>query len=320
MNNFLGTQMHWLTLALIALETMLLLLYEFPRYLEHPEERHRPWFMLLLLLLIHYNLWNGLLPDPKDFTIPIKIQYMILDGIAYMMGAYFPFYFYKAFDLPGLRFYATYGVLLFLLLPYAVFVVAYAYNGQLLLDRLVCLTVPAIYGLVVLVLMFRAIHLKSKQTDNSLQYMAETGAFIAILPWEAMCAFAFSPPPQELKIMIANLGFIALAFLQVTDNIRHARQERRRATMKAAVEEDMTVVEPVQVSGEALTRFEENCKHLKLTRRETEIVLLLRQGLTYQQIADQLHISKKTVANHVTHIYEKTRANTKFALFSKVGL
>jgi DNA-binding CsgD family transcriptional regulator len=320
MNNLPETQMHWLTLVLIALETMLLVFYEFPRYLEHPQERHRPWFMLLLLLLIHYNLWNGVLPDPKGFSIPLKIQYMILDGIAYLMGAYFPFYFYKAFELRSLRFYATYGVLLFLLLPYVVFVVAYAYNGQLLLDRLVCLTVPALYGLVVLVLMFKAIHRKSKQTGNELQYMAETGAFIAIIPWEAMCAFAFQPPPQELKIIIANMGFIALALMQISDNIRHSRHERRRAAMKEAEEEDAAVVEPAIVTDEALTQFKEKCGLLKLTRRESEIVLQLRQGLTYQQIADQLFISKKTVANHVTHIYEKTGVNTKFALFGKLGL
>lgn len=319
MNILPGTNLHWLTLVLVALELMLLLLYEFPRLLEQPGDRHRPWFMLLLVLLIHYNLWNGLLPDVQHFAIDIKVQYMMADGIAYLMGAYFPFYFFKSFELPGLRFYATYGVLLFLLVPYAVFTGVYTYNGQLDFDRQVCLMVPALYGLWVLILMFRAIWLKSKQIGIDLIYMAETGAFVAIMLWEAMGAFAFAEPPQEVKMIFANIGFIGLGLLQISDNIRHSRQERHRAAMKE-VEEDTTVVEPVQVSGDVLTEFETIGKQLKLTPRETEIVLLLRQGLTYQQIAEKLFISKKTVANHVTHIYEKIGVNTKFALFSKVGL
>src|SRR5260370_1757113 len=42
-----------------------------------------------------------------------------------------------------------------------------------------------------------------------------------------------------------------------------------------------------------------------LTAREIEILKLLATGQANKQIARRLHISEKTVRNHVSHIYEK---------------
>ena len=43
-----------------------------------------------------------------------------------------------------------------------------------------------------------------------------------------------------------------------------------------------------------------------LTSREVEVLRLLAQGLTNQEIADRLVISRKTASHHVEHIYTKT--------------
>ena len=43
----------------------------------------------------------------------------------------------------------------------------------------------------------------------------------------------------------------------------------------------------------------------RLTPREIEVAALIAQGLTNQQIADQLVIAKRTAANHVEHILAK---------------
>ena len=48
-----------------------------------------------------------------------------------------------------------------------------------------------------------------------------------------------------------------------------------------------------------------------LTEREVEVLRLLARGLTNKQIATQLTISSKTVANHVEHIYAKIDASTR---------
>ena len=121
--------MHLVTLVFIVLELMFFS-YQFFHFLFRPQDRQLLWYLWLLLILLHFNLANGLFPDPS-FGISIKLQYMIADGLGYLMGAYFPYYFYKAFDFRNLHFYATYGVLLFLMLPYILCeVITYDWNGS----------------------------------------------------------------------------------------------------------------------------------------------------------------------------------------------
>lgn len=61
-----------------------------------------------------------------------------------------------------------------------------------------------------------------------------------------------------------------------------------------------------------------------LTDRELEILALIVKEYTSEQIADKLHISKKTVDNHRANILEKTNCKTtiglvKYALKNGVG-
>lgn len=48
-----------------------------------------------------------------------------------------------------------------------------------------------------------------------------------------------------------------------------------------------------------------------LSERETELLQLLVQGLSYQQIADNLFISHGTVRKHIENIYSKLHINSK---------
>ncbi|PSR55881.1 DNA-binding response regulator [Adhaeribacter arboris] len=51
-----------------------------------------------------------------------------------------------------------------------------------------------------------------------------------------------------------------------------------------------------------------------LTRREMEVLELLKQGSTVKQIAAQLFISDKTVRKHIEHIYEKLQIHSRTKL------
>ena len=65
--------------------------------------------------------------------------------------------------------------------------------------------------------------------------------------------------------------------------------------------------------------FEESCKVFRLTQREIEIAKLVKQGHTYEEIADTLFVSKKTVSNHVTNMYEKLQVSSKTQLLQKLN-
>lgn len=48
-----------------------------------------------------------------------------------------------------------------------------------------------------------------------------------------------------------------------------------------------------------------------LTKREIEILQVLSEGMDYNQIAEELYISPKTVRNHIQNIYEKMQVHNK---------
>ena len=54
-----------------------------------------------------------------------------------------------------------------------------------------------------------------------------------------------------------------------------------------------------------------------LSRRERELMLLLREGLTNKQIAARLHLSEQTVKNHVHHILRKVGVPGRLAIVER---
>jgi DNA-binding NarL/FixJ family response regulator len=49
----------------------------------------------------------------------------------------------------------------------------------------------------------------------------------------------------------------------------------------------------------------------ELTERENEILGLIALGVSNHEIAEQLHISLKTVRNHVSNIYNKMQVTVR---------
>ncbi len=68
-----------------------------------------------------------------------------------------------------------------------------------------------------------------------------------------------------------------------------------------------SVLEP-EVTGKMMTRMRQGYKsplHDELTNREKEVLLLMTEGKTNQEIADDLFIALKTVKTHVSNILGK---------------
>ena len=55
---------------------------------------------------------------------------------------------------------------------------------------------------------------------------------------------------------------------------------------------------------------------ISLSGREIEIIELVAEGLTNQEIADRLTISKRTVDNHVSNVFTKTGSKNRVALLN----
>ncbi len=55
---------------------------------------------------------------------------------------------------------------------------------------------------------------------------------------------------------------------------------------------------------------------MNLSAREMEIIDLVASGLTNQEIAERLTISKRTVDNHVSNMFTKTGSKNRVALLN----
>lgn len=59
-------------------------------------------------------------------------------------------------------------------------------------------------------------------------------------------------------------------------------------------------------------------QEFKLSRRESEIVCMVHKGLSNIDIANLLHLSVRTVSNHLYSIYEKTEVHNRTALLYRL--
>ena len=59
-----------------------------------------------------------------------------------------------------------------------------------------------------------------------------------------------------------------------------------------------------------------NSAQMSLSSREMEIIELVASGLTNQEIAQKLTISKRTVDNHVSNMFTKTGSKNRVALLN----
>ena len=70
------------------------------------------------------------------------------------------------------------------------------------------------------------------------------------------------------------------------------------------------IVQGQSVTREAAPRMDESIK--ALTKREMEILKLVAEGLTNEEIGKKIFISEKTVKTHLTNIFDKLKVNNRF--------
>ncbi|MBO9128328.1 response regulator transcription factor [Bacillus sp. 165] len=74
-----------------------------------------------------------------------------------------------------------------------------------------------------------------------------------------------------------------------------------------------TILEP-KVTGKMMTKMrqkQEDSPHEELTERELEILMLMTEGKSNQEIADELFIALKTVKTHVSNILSKLNVSDR---------
>jgi DNA-binding NarL/FixJ family response regulator len=66
-------------------------------------------------------------------------------------------------------------------------------------------------------------------------------------------------------------------------------------------------------------RLTQRLSGFKLTRREIEVAMLLRQGCTNHDVVDELRISLGTVKSHVMRVFDKLGVENRTSLVSRIN-
>ena len=302
----LGTQIEAITAFFIGLE-ILMFLFQLASYFYWPGDKNRGWYLLLLFLMLLYNITGGMFPDAAIHSIPVDVQEMIAYGTGFLMASYFPFYFYKAFELKALRWHALYGVPLFLALPYLVFfVIVYAINGKLDVDIRIGMIVPFCYALVLLWTMLRAIRNKYKENRNRKEYLEETAMYCAVTPWAALAFFGLVEANQTIEVLCTNTGIVIISVLFITRSVNDARQEYQKKQADQMPD------------GLNSAEFMANCLHYNLTRMEILVVQQVYKGKSNKEIAAQLNVSEETVKKHIQNALRKTGTKNRTELLHRL--
>lgn len=296
--------MHVVTFVFVVLE-FLMLMFLLAGYLNRIQDKQRRLYLLLLTLLLFYNITSGLLPDPK-IPIPVYLQNIIAYGGGFLMASYFPYYFYKAFDLKLLRFHAIYGVPMFLLLPYVLFfVISYSINRDLKATIHYGIIIPFFYAFVLLWAIFRAIRVAYKDQRIKKYPWEERLVYAAVIPWGALTVISYFDFGQVVEALFTNIGFVIVTVIFIFKFIQEDRQ-------------DINKLHDISVNGIRPEVFDENCVNFGFTARQIEIVSLLRVGYTINEIAIRLHIADRTVTTHLHNMMVKTNTHSRLDLLRKL--
>lgn len=222
--------MHIVTFTITIIELVMLVLQTI-HFLQRPSDKKRLQYLILLVLLIVHNIVAGLFPD-DNIPIPIGLQTIAAYFVGFVMSIYAVYYFYKVFELDGLKFYATYGALLFLLLPFlALFVVPFLLTGNTLLSSRMAVVIPFFYGLGYIyqtarcfIKKFRTLRGSNLPIDKTLYHNA-IAAYIFAVCWASLPIVVFFGNFQVLAHSVTNAGFLVMTIVYVRSNIIQSRYE-----------------------------------------------------------------------------------------------
>lgn len=129
------------------------------------------------------------------------------------------------------------------------------------------------------------------------------------------------PPPRVLVMGLPEAEPVIMTFIEAgaagyvlkDDTVAHLLQNVRAAYNGEAIvspEIAMSLMTRVNQLSEKVVDFDAGY-YATLTRREREILALIGEDLTNQEIADRLFIELGTVKNHVHHILDKLNVSTR---------
>lgn len=217
-----------ITLAVIVTEAFNVIVQAL-YWLGRPRDKTRGWYFTLLFLLLVYNL--SLVPMP--LITPLSFQQVLASSAAMVLSAYFVFYIYKTFHPSGLRFFATYGIGLFVGCPLVVFfIIPYSVTGDLDLSRKMLVILPFLFLVTFGIALARTLISRLKESHHAStekhSRVEMISAYLAMLCVAALPALLYFDGSEMVQFAVINIGFFVLILVRLYFSIINYRREYRQ--------------------------------------------------------------------------------------------
>lgn len=336
-----NTDIHIVTFVIILFE-IIMLGYQYIFFFMRPKDEMRKYYLILLILLIVKNVAMGLFPDPNIKSIPLTMQYILTYGAGFIMASYFPFYFYKAYDIYQLKWHATKGVFLLIHLPFFLFFsITYLITSDINKAINFGLVIPALYGLVLGYVLLKSIKDRFKDDVKRKDYFEIFGVYCAVIPYASLAFCAYFRIEQVNEALLTNGGFVVITVLFMRKSINSGKQdfiklqtlegvglknlrfteiiqERQTSEVGEIISTEKASIDKHNDGFSSTMKFESSMSEYGLTPREREVLRLAKIGLTNEEIGLKLHISKATVKKHLENIFKKVQVTNRVELIHKL--
>ena len=230
---------------------------------------------------------------------------------------YFCAYFYLAFDLNHLRFFALYGAFLFILAPFLlIFIGGYLYSGDLDSSRKFLVIIPFLYGVGWLYNVGRAFHIKYFQKSvhfrHPLYIESMIAVYLALVFWMSLPVVVYFDGGQILEQVMTNIGFLIMTISYIRIQVKKSNAEYRMLMLSSG-------------ELEALDEVRSKLKK-EVDRKNTEMVkqamILVRNKDFIKQITDRInkiHHAEREIFKPITKVIDKERSlEEELAAFYKI--
>lgn len=150
-------------------------------------------------------------------------------------------------------------------------------------------------------------------------YAIGLGAALFLMRWLEFRLLVIS---HSLEIYI---GVVAILFtaLGIWLALKLAKPKTQIVEKEVLVEKQIIVEKEVRVPVNEFVFNEQEAERLGLSKREMEVLELMAQGLSNQEIADKMFVSLNTIKTHTSNIFSKLDVKRRTAAVEaarKIGL
>ncbi len=224
--HFKGLYLNEVLLVIVIVE-LTMLVQQGITFLWRSDEKKMLWQIGLLFLVILRNLIEGLFNVPSaSIGIPVSVQTFLGHFFGYIVGGYFPIYWYKTLGFKNLRLHAKYGPYLIIVPAVSVYLLFSGATESLRDLKLYIYILPISYVLFLLGFVIWGIYKQYKSNHDKVNLVEQALITGALAPYIFIPIMnIFFHQPQWVVEVVMNGGFLISNAFFIREVIKKSKKE-----------------------------------------------------------------------------------------------